>query len=37
MNPSGFYVDPFLFVLLYYKTKGWPQTKKPVLDERVYP
>ena len=27
----------FLFVLLYYKTKGWPQTKKPVLDERVYP
>ena len=23
--------------LLYYKTKGWPQTKKPVLDERVYP
>ena len=30
-------LTPFLFVLLYYKTKGWPQTKKPVLDERVYP
>lgn len=36
MKPSGFYVDP-LFVFLLQKTKGWPQMKKPVLDERVYP
>lgn len=36
-NGLKYFLTAFLFVFLLQKTKGWPQMKKPVLDERVYP